>query len=227
MKSGAGIALLILASPISWGVAWAQEPGFTRSEASIEEISRGVRKELSGLVYYGVFDLLTYQVNDKGFVVLGGYVYHASLKDDAKRAVEKVDGVKEVENKIEILPASVSDDNVRWAVYRAIYFDAALARYGTAESQLAATRPRFAGWGTSFRGWNVFGEPRWTGRPFYGMEPVGDFAIHIIIKNSDVTLVGVVDSAGDRSIAGIKAQGVFGVGKVTNDLQVAKTEDRK
>lgn len=46
--------------------------------------------------------------------------------------------------------------------------------------------------------------------------------IHIIVKNGNVTLVGVVDNEMDRNVAGIAANGVSGVFKVTNDLQVMK-----
>jgi len=44
--------------------------------------------------------------------------------------------------------------------------------------------------------------------------------IHIIVKNGHVTLVGVVDNAADKNLAGIRANGVSGVFSVTNDLQV-------
>lgn len=46
--------------------------------------------------------------------------------------------------------------------------------------------------------------------------------IHIIVKNGNVTLVGVVDNEGDKDIAGLAANGVPGVFKVTNDLTVHK-----
>ncbi|HLJ13334.1 MAG TPA: BON domain-containing protein [Bryobacteraceae bacterium] len=44
--------------------------------------------------------------------------------------------------------------------------------------------------------------------------------IHIIVKNGNVTLVGVVSNEGDKNVAGIAANGVPGVFKVTNDLRV-------
>lgn len=44
--------------------------------------------------------------------------------------------------------------------------------------------------------------------------------IHIIVKNGNVTLVGVVSNEGDKNVAGIAANGVAGVFKVTNDLRV-------
>lgn len=46
--------------------------------------------------------------------------------------------------------------------------------------------------------------------------------IHIIVKNGNVTLVGVVASAADKTIAGVRANGVSGVFSVTNNLQVEK-----
>jgi len=44
--------------------------------------------------------------------------------------------------------------------------------------------------------------------------------IHIIVKNGNVTLVGVVASEADKNMAGLKANGVPGVFAVTNNLQV-------
>jgi len=45
--------------------------------------------------------------------------------------------------------------------------------------------------------------------------------IRIIVKNGRVTLEGVVDSEGDKNLAGIRANGVPGIFSVTNNLQVA------
>jgi hyperosmotically inducible periplasmic protein len=191
---------------------------------TVPEIENQVRKELAGLPYYGVFDLLTFQVSDKGVVTLGGYVVNGSLKGDAEHEVKKVEGVTEVANRIEIAPASMSDDDVRWAVYRAVYRDSFLSRYGTPDDALGVARPRFSGWGRGFRGWGAFGQPRWMNGPFFGLEPVGDYAIHILVKNGSVTLAGVVDNPQDRDVAGLKANGVSGVFSVTNDLQVAGRE---
>ena len=46
--------------------------------------------------------------------------------------------------------------------------------------------------------------------------------IHIIVKNGDLTLEGVVDSQMDKDVAGIAAKGVSGAHKVTNNLRVEK-----
>ena len=47
-------------------------------------------------------------------------------------------------------------------------------------------------------------------------------SIHIIVDNGHVTLKGVVDNQGDKSLAYIRANGVPGVFSVTNDLRVAE-----
>ena len=44
--------------------------------------------------------------------------------------------------------------------------------------------------------------------------------IHIIVKNGNVRLVGVVANEGDKRLAGIRANGVSGAFSVTNDLRV-------
>jgi hyperosmotically inducible periplasmic protein len=46
--------------------------------------------------------------------------------------------------------------------------------------------------------------------------------IRIIVKNGHVTLEGVVDSDGDKNLAGLRANGVPGIFSVTNNLQVVK-----
>jgi hyperosmotically inducible periplasmic protein len=47
--------------------------------------------------------------------------------------------------------------------------------------------------------------------------------IRIIVKNGRVTLEGVVDSEGDKNLAGMRANGVPGIFSVTNNLQVSKS----
>lgn len=54
----------------------------------------------------------------------------------------------------------------------------------------------------------------------YGFQAIPP--IHIIVKNGNVTLEGVVDSEADKNVAGIQANGVPGVFSVTNNLRVAK-----
>lgn len=46
--------------------------------------------------------------------------------------------------------------------------------------------------------------------------------IQIVVKNGHVTLEGVVATAGEKSIAGIRANGASGVFSVTNNLRVER-----
>lgn len=48
--------------------------------------------------------------------------------------------------------------------------------------------------------------------------------IRIIVKNGNVTLDGVVDSEGDKNLAGLRANGVSGIFSVTNNLVVVKSK---
>ena len=57
----------------------------------------------------------------------------------------------------------------------------------------------------------------------YGMQAVPP--IHIIVKNGNITLEGVVANEGDKNIAGIQANGVPGSFSVTNNLRVEGRED--
>jgi hyperosmotically inducible protein len=59
-----------------------------------------------------------------------------------------------------------------------------------------------------------------TGLDRYALQAVPP--IHIIVKNGNVTLEGVVGNEGDKNLAGIRANGVSGVFKVTNNLRVEK-----
>ena len=89
-----------------------------------------VQPKLATLPYYNVFDELAYQV-DGTTVILTGQVTRPVLKDDAADAVKHVEGVTAVLNHIEVLPLSMTDDQLRLATYRAIYGSSALAdRYG-------------------------------------------------------------------------------------------------
>jgi hyperosmotically inducible protein len=94
-----------------------------------QSLMREVRHQLLLLPYYSVFDNLMYKV-DGDKVTLMGQVVRPTLKSDAESAVKGLEGVSAVENQIEVLPVSPMDDQLRRAVYRAIYGDTVLSRYG-------------------------------------------------------------------------------------------------
>ncbi len=117
------LAVLVFASS---GNVWSQQRG--ASERGRQRLEREVRHELVMLPLYGVFDNLAFKVD--GYKVdLMGQVTRPTLKSDAERAVQSIEGVESVDNKIEVLPLSPNDDRIRLAVYRAIYGDSSLNRY--------------------------------------------------------------------------------------------------
>ncbi len=66
-------------------------------------------------------------------------------------------------------------------------------------------------------------------RAIYGSSSLSRYSlgaqpsIRIIVKNGEVTLEGVVLNQGDRNIANIRANGVFGVFKVNNNLRTERS----
>ena len=157
---------------------------------------------LERLPYYGVFDHIVFRV-DRGTVYLAGYSFEGRLKTDAEMAAKRASGVDEVANKIEVLPVSQNDDRIRWATFYRIYTDDFLSRYapGGVHEVLQELRDE---------------------RHFPGMQPVGIYPIHIIVKNGRAMLLGVVDTAADRKIAEVRAREVTGVFEVENGLIVAR-----
>lgn len=101
-------------------------------KGSHANIVKEVRHELVTLPYYGVFDWLEYEVQLDNTVVLRGAVVRPTTKSDAEARVRKIPGVSRVVNEIEVLPVSPNDDQLRAAIYRAIYdWDGPLFHYAT------------------------------------------------------------------------------------------------
>src|SRR4029453_12851693 len=167
-----------------------------------EETVRSIRRLLERLPYFGVFDYIVFRV-DRGTVYLAGFSFEGRLRADAEMAVKRASGVIEVANKIEVLPASQNDDRIRWATFYRIYTDDFLSRYAPGGV------------------YGVLQELR-DERHFPGMQPVGRYPIHIVVKNGRIMLLGVVDNAGDRQLAEVGAAGGTGVFEVENSLSVVR-----
>jgi hyperosmotically inducible periplasmic protein len=112
--AGMILSLIILGAAMSPVAAKSDTP------TNNANMVRKIRKELVTLPFYGVFDNLAFNY-EGGVVTLYGQVSRPTLKKDAGRVVERVAGVDQVVNKIEVLPLSGFDDRIRLAVYRAIY----------------------------------------------------------------------------------------------------------
>jgi osmotically-inducible protein OsmY len=167
-----------------------------------KEAALRIERALGRLPYYGVFDLLAFKV-DRGVATLSGFAYNGTTKSEAARVVKQVAGVDEVANRIELLPASQMDEQIRWATFYSIYTDDFLSRYAPG----GAMRARYEA--ANFA-------------RFPGMQPFGTYPIHIIVKNRKTTLVGVVDNESDKTLAGVRAREVATVAGVENELLVAR-----
>jgi hyperosmotically inducible protein len=159
-----------------------------------------IENELERLPTYGVFDSIGFDY-ERGKVTLVGYAYQGGLKSHAENAVKRVPGVDNVDNKIELLPVSTNDDRIRWATFYSIYNDSFLSRYAPGGEMGARYELRQA-------------------RRFPGMQPFGDYPVHIIVKNGRTTLVGAVGSEMDKRLAEVRAREVNGVFAVENELEV-------
>ena len=182
-------------------------------QADTRQSVEDIRKELLQLPYYSVFDFLAFSY-DRGTVVVGGYAYALGLKKDAERAIKRASGVDTVVNKIEELPPNPIDDQIRWATYYKIYRDPFLSRYAPGGGLLWGHRHAFGGPFSPYGG------------AFPGMEPAGDYPIHIIVQNGRVTLLGVVDNENDKTVAGLRAREVTGTFDVANQLVVEGSDKR-
>jgi hyperosmotically inducible periplasmic protein len=126
-----GIVLLVITLTIVVPMQSSVRPSANsqRETKSNQNLVREVRHQLLLLPYYSVFDNLVFKV-DGDHVTLEGQVTRPTLKSDAEAAVKSIEGVSGVTNNIEVLPPSPMDDQLRHALYRAIYGDTVLSKYG-------------------------------------------------------------------------------------------------
>jgi osmotically-inducible protein OsmY len=189
------------------GVVLIAGVGSSAQSVSPRETARSVQRALERLPYYGVFDFMAFDV-DRGVVTLTGYAYHGSLRRAAEGVTKRTPGVDEVANRVELLPASQNDDRIRWATFYRIYTDAFLSRYAPG-------------------GPDQIRREIYDSRRFPGMhQPLGMYAIHIVVRNGHTTLFGVVDNEGDKQIAEVRAREVTGVFSVENELVVPKKDNK-
>ena len=88
------------------------------ADADIEEAIYGH----SSNSFYGVFDYVDGWIDD-GVVTLTGYVTHEYKAGQMVELASRVQGVREIQNQIDVLPASSFDDQLRASLARNIYGD--------------------------------------------------------------------------------------------------------
>jgi hyperosmotically inducible protein len=123
----------IVFSPFVFGQNTSLKSSDSRDQRRAVTLAEEVRHQLVTLPYYTVFDWLEASVSDKGEVTLSGEVVKPTTKSDAEARVKNLESTTRVVNHIEVLPLSPMDDQIRLAVYRAVFkYDSPLFRYGTA-----------------------------------------------------------------------------------------------
>jgi hyperosmotically inducible protein len=188
----------VLAQDQTPSPTWSQEDGM--------RIAQEVQKRLARLTNYGVFDWITFGFHGKT-VVVKGYASRPILKKDIDNALKGIPGVESVDNQVEVLPNSPNDDRIRAAVYNRLYTNPALRKYNANQGGIRqATGP---GPNVALMAGGITNSP-----------PIGFHAIHIIVKNGNVILYGVVNNEGDKTIAGMQANSAPGAFSVDNDLVV-------
>ena len=84
------------------------------------QVARDVSKQVLTYSQFSIFDAVHMQVDD-GLVTLTGKVTMPYKKNDIERRVRKLASVERLDNRIEVLPVSQFDDDLRFRIARAIY----------------------------------------------------------------------------------------------------------
>lgn len=85
------------------------------------QLFKSVEKQVLRYPHFTIFDSVNAEIGDGGAVLLTGKVTMPYKATDIARRVEKLAGVTKVVNRIETLPASQFDDELRIRIARAIY----------------------------------------------------------------------------------------------------------
>jgi len=103
----------------AWATAATAATAETGSRKDLQ-VFNDISKAVTRYVHFTVFDSIDARVKD-GVVTLTGRVTMPFKRDDIEKRVAKIDGVKQVNDKITVLPVSQFDDQLRYRIARAIY----------------------------------------------------------------------------------------------------------
>jgi osmotically-inducible protein OsmY len=93
---------------------------FAQGDRRDFEVFSDIAKEVRSYAHYSVFDDVSASV-DEGVVTLEGKVTMPYKRSDIVKRVERIEGVVRVNNRIDVLPVSTFDDELRYRIARAIY----------------------------------------------------------------------------------------------------------
>jgi hyperosmotically inducible protein len=125
MRSTIGACVIVLSLVLLFPSSAALSVDLTRDQRA--RIEQALLRELTPTI--GVFDYVAFQLDERGTVRLFGQVRDATLKKHVEEDARKVEGVARIKNDIEVLPISPTDDQIRRAVYTAIYSQTGFERY--------------------------------------------------------------------------------------------------
>ncbi len=104
-------------SVIAFSIVGFNAPTFAApAEKPAKTIEQQVNSKLRGLMRYGVFDNITYQVSGDT-VTLSGKTITLGTKREAAAAIKEIKGVSKVVNNIQELPVGSFDNRIRQAAY--------------------------------------------------------------------------------------------------------------
>lgn len=93
------------------------------------QVFNDISKAVNRYAYFTIFDDVNVEVRG-GIVTLEGKVTMPYKKDDIAKRVAKVDGVRRVVDRIDVLPVSTWDEQLRYRIARAIYGNPHFWNYG-------------------------------------------------------------------------------------------------
>jgi hypothetical protein len=108
------------AAPILFALVVGIASAASAQERKDLQIFRDISDQVNRYTQFTIFDNIEASVTD-GRVVLDGWVTMPFKKNDIERRVRKVEGITAIENKINVLPVSQFDDELRFRIARAIY----------------------------------------------------------------------------------------------------------
>jgi hyperosmotically inducible protein len=98
---------------------WGSSTVFAQDRRDVR-LAETIARTLNNYTRFTIFDDVNISV-ERGVATLTGKVTMPYKKDDIGRRVGGIDGVSEVQNRIDVLPVSPFDDDLRYRIARAIY----------------------------------------------------------------------------------------------------------
>jgi hyperosmotically inducible protein len=108
----------------------ASSAGAQQLERKDLQIFNDIANQVNRYTQFTIFDDVSASV-ENGIVTLTGKVTMPYKKTDIAKRVSTVRGVKEVQNRIEVLPVSQFDDDLRYRIARAIYTNPSFWNYAS------------------------------------------------------------------------------------------------